>query len=233
MPTSSGARAPLQYPDRLRGGPSHRDKPLGLDRKHAARPPSNSSTPDLGAGGPVRRPTPDPHDRPATTRSRSCHTDPPADTRRWAEQPGRAVPNSACSDSLASRSSAWLPTSRNRLSASRRSCSAARRCRASRPCSRGCWPRPCTTERCSWSSQACSQRSSSSVTVHPSGRRQRSRRPTRIALDRPLQALWQTIGAAGHPPRDHSRQFATYAVILLVLAWIVVPVAIAIAYAVR
>jgi len=53
-----------------------------------------------------------------------------------------------------------------------------------------------------------------------------ARRRTRITLDRPLHALWQTIGAAGHPPRDHSRQFAIYAVILLVLAWIVVPVAI-------
>jgi len=53
-----------------------------------------------------------------------------------------------------------------------------------------------------------------------------ARRRTRIALDQPLRALWETIGAAGHPPRDQSRQFATYAVILLVLAWIVVPVAI-------
>ena len=58
-----------------------------------------------------------------------------------------------------------------------------------------------------------------------------ARRRTRIALDQPLHALWQTIGMAGHPPKDHSRQFATYAVILLVLAWIVVPVAITIAYA--
>jgi hypothetical protein len=53
-----------------------------------------------------------------------------------------------------------------------------------------------------------------------------ARRRTRIALDQPLHALWQTIGAAGHPPKDHSRQFATYAVILLALAWIVVPIAI-------
>jgi hypothetical protein len=53
-----------------------------------------------------------------------------------------------------------------------------------------------------------------------------ARRRTRIALDQPLQALWETIGAAGHPPHDQSRQFATYAVILLVVAWIVVPVAI-------
>ncbi len=53
-----------------------------------------------------------------------------------------------------------------------------------------------------------------------------ARRRTRIALDQPLRALWETIGAAGTPPRDQSRQFATYAVILLVLGWIVVPVAI-------
>ena len=53
-----------------------------------------------------------------------------------------------------------------------------------------------------------------------------ARRRVRIALDQPLHALWETIGAAGHPPRDQSRQFAIYAVGLLVLAWIVVPVAI-------
>ena len=53
-----------------------------------------------------------------------------------------------------------------------------------------------------------------------------ARRRTRIALDQPLRALWETVGAAGHPPRDQSRQFATYAVILLVVAWVVVPVAI-------
>jgi hypothetical protein len=58
-----------------------------------------------------------------------------------------------------------------------------------------------------------------------------ARRRTRIALDQPLRALWETIGAAGHPPKDQSRQFATYAVILLVLGWIVVPVAVT--YAVR
>jgi hypothetical protein len=56
-----------------------------------------------------------------------------------------------------------------------------------------------------------------------------ARRRVRIALDQPLLALWETIGSAGHPPRDQSRQFAIYAVILLVLAWIVVPVAITLA----
>jgi hypothetical protein len=56
-----------------------------------------------------------------------------------------------------------------------------------------------------------------------------ARRRTHIALDHPLHALWETIGSAGNPPRDQSRQFATYAVILLVVAWIVVPVAITLA----
>jgi hypothetical protein len=44
-----------------------------------------------------------------------------------------------------------------------------------------------------------------------------------------LRALWETIGAAGHPPRDQSRQFAIYAAVLLVLGWIIVPVAITVA----
>jgi hypothetical protein len=52
-----------------------------------------------------------------------------------------------------------------------------------------------------------------------------ARRRTRIALDQPLRALWETIGAAGSPPKDESHQFAVYAGVLLVVAWIVVPVA--------
>lgn len=60
-----------------------------------------------------------------------------------------------------------------------------------------------------------------------------ARRRTRIALDQPLRALWETIGAAGHPPRDESRQFAIYAALLLLLVWIVVPVAITVAIRLR
>jgi hypothetical protein len=60
-----------------------------------------------------------------------------------------------------------------------------------------------------------------------------ARRRTRICLDGPLRALWETIGSAGDPPRDRSRQFAIYAAILLVLAWIVVPVALTIAVKIR
>jgi hypothetical protein len=51
-----------------------------------------------------------------------------------------------------------------------------------------------------------------------------ARRRCRIALDAPLKALWETIGEAGRPPRDQSRQFTLYALALLILSWIVVPV---------
>jgi hypothetical protein len=56
-----------------------------------------------------------------------------------------------------------------------------------------------------------------------------ARRRTRIALDAPLRALYATLGAAGDPPRDRSRDFVVYAVLLLALAWVVVPLALALA----
>ncbi len=56
-----------------------------------------------------------------------------------------------------------------------------------------------------------------------------ARRRTRIALDAPLRALYETIGAAGDPPRDRSRDFVVYAVLLLAVGWFVVPVALTLA----
>jgi hypothetical protein len=53
-----------------------------------------------------------------------------------------------------------------------------------------------------------------------------ARRRIRLSTDQPMKALWETIGAAGKPPRDESYNFAVYAIILLVLAWIVIPLAI-------
>jgi len=53
-----------------------------------------------------------------------------------------------------------------------------------------------------------------------------ARRRIRLSTDQPMKALWETIGAAGKPPRDESYNFAAYAIILWVLAWIVVPLAI-------
>jgi hypothetical protein len=57
-----------------------------------------------------------------------------------------------------------------------------------------------------------------------------ARRRTRIALDAPLRALYETIGAAGDPPRDKSREFVGYAVVLLAVAWVVLPVALTFAF---
>lgn len=54
-----------------------------------------------------------------------------------------------------------------------------------------------------------------------------ARRRTRIALDDSLNALWETLGDAGSPPRDRSRMFATIGAILLALVWIVIPVLVA------
>jgi hypothetical protein len=50
-----------------------------------------------------------------------------------------------------------------------------------------------------------------------------SRRRIRRSVDQPVKALWETIGAAGNPPRDQSYNFAVFALIFLVVAAIVVP----------
>lgn len=54
-----------------------------------------------------------------------------------------------------------------------------------------------------------------------------ARSRTRIALDASFRALWEVIGDAGNPPRDHAKLFATIASILLVLVWIIVPAIVA------
>lgn len=54
-----------------------------------------------------------------------------------------------------------------------------------------------------------------------------ARSRTRIALDASFLALWEVIGDAGRPPRDHSKLFATIATLLLVAVWLVVPALIA------
>lgn len=53
-----------------------------------------------------------------------------------------------------------------------------------------------------------------------------SRRRIRLAIDQPLKALYETIGACGKPPKDQSYNFAVYAIIFTVLAWIVIPLGI-------
>lgn len=53
-----------------------------------------------------------------------------------------------------------------------------------------------------------------------------ARRRIRLSTDQPVKALWETIGMAGRPPRDESYNFAIYAIVLLLLSWIVIPFAV-------
>jgi hypothetical protein len=55
-----------------------------------------------------------------------------------------------------------------------------------------------------------------------------ARRRIRLSTEQPMKALWETIGAAGNPPRDNSFDFAVYSIVLLVLAWVLVPIALAV-----
>jgi hypothetical protein len=41
-----------------------------------------------------------------------------------------------------------------------------------------------------------------------------ARRRIKLTIDRPLKALYETIGACGKPPKDQARQFALIAVLL-------------------
>ena len=51
-----------------------------------------------------------------------------------------------------------------------------------------------------------------------------ARRRIRLTTEQPIDALWDTIGAAGDPPHDHSYLFALIAVILLAVAALAIPI---------
>jgi len=53
-----------------------------------------------------------------------------------------------------------------------------------------------------------------------------ARRRSRLIMEQPLAALWETIGHAGRPPEDDSVLFATVAIVLTALIWFVTPLAI-------
>ncbi len=55
-------------------------------------------------------------------------------------------------------------------------------------------------------------------------------RRSRLMIHEPLDALWETIGACGNPPRDDSLTFATVGIVLTAVAWIVTPVAVAVIF---
>jgi hypothetical protein len=45
-----------------------------------------------------------------------------------------------------------------------------------------------------------------------------------LTTERPMKALYETIGGCGNPPSDDSHQYALYAIILTSVAWIVIPI---------
>jgi hypothetical protein len=57
-----------------------------------------------------------------------------------------------------------------------------------------------------------------------------ARRRIRLTTQQPVQVLYDVIGAAGQPPRDHSYQFAVIAIVLLVLASLAIPLAVSVLF---
>jgi hypothetical protein len=51
-----------------------------------------------------------------------------------------------------------------------------------------------------------------------------ARRRIRLTVERPLAALYETIGLCGRPPRDNARLVALYAILLTFVAGLVVPI---------
>jgi hypothetical protein len=56
-------------------------------------------------------------------------------------------------------------------------------------------------------------------------------RRIRLSTRAPLDAVWAAIGHCGRPPRDQSRKFALIGIALTVGAWLIVPLVVAIAFA--
>ena len=52
-----------------------------------------------------------------------------------------------------------------------------------------------------------------------------ARRRIKLTVERPLAALYQTIGRCGNPPRDHAHVLALIALIIMAIAWIAGPLA--------
>lgn len=51
-----------------------------------------------------------------------------------------------------------------------------------------------------------------------------ARRRISLTTERPIAALWETIGRCGTPPRDQSRQFVVMSLVITILAWVIIPV---------
>jgi hypothetical protein len=53
----------------------------------------------------------------------------------------------------------------------------------------------------------------------------------RLSVREPLGVVWQDVGWCGRPPRDGVRTFAFVAIVLMVAVWIVLPLLVALAFA--
>jgi hypothetical protein len=60
-----------------------------------------------------------------------------------------------------------------------------------------------------------------------------ARRRIRLTTDPPLEALWETIGRCGSPPRDQARTIALIAIILTFIPWVLIPIGLTITWLVR
>ena len=58
-----------------------------------------------------------------------------------------------------------------------------------------------------------------------------ARRRIKLTLDRPLAALWETIGWCGRPPRDNSSLMAAIAIALTVVGWLLIPLGLVLVFA--
>jgi hypothetical protein len=58
-----------------------------------------------------------------------------------------------------------------------------------------------------------------------------ARRRIKLTLDRPLAALWETIGWCGRPPRDNSSLMAAFAIALTVAGWLLIPLGLILVFA--
>jgi hypothetical protein len=54
----------------------------------------------------------------------------------------------------------------------------------------------------------------------------------RLAVREPLQAVWDSVGHCGRPPKDGSRKFAIISIVLMVGVWVVFPAIVALALAI-
>jgi hypothetical protein len=52
-----------------------------------------------------------------------------------------------------------------------------------------------------------------------------------VSVREPLDTLWDDVGNCGRPPKDGSRRFAIVAIVLMAGVWVVLPAAIALAFA--